>query len=119
MGILIFAPCGRGPFHFRYRSIRRCRSPAEKQVGVLDSKRLGVHLGIVEGDFDIHVSEVAPMVAFRDAESFAVWVADQIQPGFVVEAGGFHHQRFAVPFAGGIAEPGWLGNSLGSTLPSV
>ena len=64
-------------------------------------------------DFDIHVSEVAAVVAFHDAQGFAVRVADHIEPGLVVEAGGFHHQGVALPFADGVAEPGRLRNFLG------
>jgi hypothetical protein len=44
-------------------------------VGDLDGKGLDVHLWVVEGHFDIQVSEVAAAETFRDAQSVAMRVA--------------------------------------------
>jgi hypothetical protein len=85
----------------------------EKLIGELDGKGFGVHLGVVKGHFDIHVPVVAAAVAFHDVQGFAVGVAETVEPGFVVEAGGLDHERVAFPSADGVAEPGWLRHFLG------
>ena len=58
-----------------------------------------IHLRIVKSDLDIHVSEVPPPVALLQMHPLAARMARSIQPRFVVEAPGAHHQRIAVPFA--------------------
>jgi hypothetical protein len=35
----------------------------EKFLTELDAEGLGIHLGIVNGDFDVHVPEITPVIA--------------------------------------------------------
>src|SRR5579864_5189020 len=75
-------------------------------VADLDGKRLGVHLGVVEGRFHVQVSEVAAVETFRDAQRFAMRVAQGIERGLIVEARGFHHQYVALPTPCRVAQEG-------------
>src|SRR5579872_1403581 len=59
----------------------------------------GVHLGVVNGDAQIHVAEVAAVEAFVELQGFAVRVAGGIEPGLIVESIGIHHQSVAIPMA--------------------
>jgi hypothetical protein len=54
----------------------------QKLMGDLEGKRFGVHLGVVEGHLEIHVSEVAAAVAFHDAQGFAMGVAPADRASF-------------------------------------
>src|SRR5579864_8058404 len=74
-----------------------------KLVRDLDGKRLGVHLGIVKGHFDIQMSEVAAAEALGDAQGFAMAMAHHVENGSVVEACCFRDQRVTHPMSGGIA----------------
>src|SRR5690242_350431 len=47
----------------------------------LDSERSGVHLRIVYRDGQIHVAEVAPVESLLDAQSLAVGMPQQVEPG--------------------------------------
>src|SRR5665213_3079647 len=75
-------------------------------MGDFDGKRFGIHRWIVEGHFDIQVSEVAAVEALGYAQRFAVRVAHQIQTGFIVEAGGFDNEYIALPMADGVTQVG-------------
>jgi hypothetical protein len=85
----------------------------EKLTGELDGKEFGVHLRIVECHFNIHVSEVAAAVTLHQAQSFAMGVADCIEPCSIVEARRFHDERVALPFAHRVPKPGRLCHFLG------
>ena len=80
---------------------------------IFDGERFGVHLGVIESHFYIHMSEIAAMVTLLDAEIFTVRMADYIEPGLVVEASRLHHQRVAFPMPRGVAEPGGLDDFFG------
>src|SRR5438874_11121795 len=69
----------------------------EKVVRDLDGEWSGVHLRVIEGGFDIQVSEVPSAKTFDYPKPFAMRVPRHIEPSFIVEAGGFHHQRVALP----------------------
>src|SRR5262249_746037 len=47
--------------------------------GELYDPRLGINLGVVHGDFDVHVAEVAAVIALGQAEAFGVGMAVAIQ----------------------------------------
>src|SRR5580658_5868204 len=49
--------------------------------------------------------EVRAMEAFGHVQSFAMWIAELIQPGLVVETDGIHHQRVAFPFTNRVTQP--------------
>ncbi len=68
----------------------------KKIVGDRDGKRFAVHLGVVEGHFNIQMSEVAASEAFRNAQGFALWVAAHIQGRSIVEARGFDDEDVAL-----------------------
>jgi len=61
--------------------------------------RLGIGLRIVECELDVHVPEVPTVKALDHSQSFRMGVAGKIEPGFVVEARRFDHQRVAFPVA--------------------
>src|SRR5438034_7309979 len=61
--------------------------------------------GIVEGDLDIEMTEIAPAVALGPAESFRVWMAVVIEPRALGETVGFDDQRVAVPASHGVSHP--------------
>src|ERR1700680_5239273 len=71
---------------------------------------LGVGLGIVDGDFNIHVTEVAAAEAFDGVKSFGMRPAAVIYPALVVEASPVNHEPVAVPLAYRITEPGGTGH---------
>src|SRR5437016_198813 len=75
---------------------------------ILQRERPGpaIGLGIVNSDFDVHVTEVAPAEAFNGVESFGMRTAAVIDPALVVETASVDHKPVAVPPADGIAEPG-------------
>jgi hypothetical protein len=81
----------------------------EEAVGELNGERPSVHLGIVKSHLDIEVAEVAPVVALRDVQSFAVRVAHDIEPGLVIEAAGLDYQRVTLPLSDRVAEPSRFG----------
>src|SRR5688572_33501477 len=61
------------------------------------TNRLGIGLGIIDGDGDIHVAQVAPAEALRQFHGFRVWMTETVQPGLVVEADGFDDEFISVP----------------------
>jgi len=73
-------------------------------VGDLDAKRACVGLGVVEGHFDIQVSEVAAAEPFSDAQRFAVVVAHQVESRPAVEARCFHYKDAPLPAPDRIAQ---------------
>src|SRR5712691_2840999 len=82
-----------------------------KDVGVgheimrdLDGKRLRVHLRIVKSHFPIQVSEIAASETFREAQRVAMRMAQPIESGSVVEAGGLDHKRIALPAPNRVAQ---------------
>ncbi len=56
------------------------------------------------------MAEVAAQEALRHMESLAMRVPAGVDPGSVVEAGAFHHQRVTVPMSDRISQPGWIGD---------
>ena len=68
-------------------------------------ERLGVHLGIVESDLHIQVTEIAPPEAFCHVQGLAVRMAESIQPAFVIEPHGVDDQSVAFPFTYRISQP--------------
>src|SRR2546427_8285539 len=75
---------------------------------ILQRKRPGpgIGLGIVNSDFDVHVTEVAPPEALDGVESFGMRAAAVIDPALIVEATSVNHEPVAFPLADGVAEPG-------------
>ena len=100
-------------FSFSLQKISKMSESARRSWGTLMVKGFVNILEDVEGHFDIHVPEVAAVEAFDDAHGFAMGMAHQIEPGLVVEPGGFHHERVPLPFPNGVAEPGGLCHFLG------
>src|SRR5262245_47693303 len=70
-----------------------------------DSPRLGVCLWIVDGHFDLQMSEIRASEAFNDFAGLGQRAAFHIQPSQIAEFYGFHDQRVAFPFAARVAEP--------------
>src|SRR5580692_5303810 len=73
--------------------------------GQLDGPRLAVRLRIVNGDVDIHVADLRPGKALRDAQGFGPRQPSHVEPGPTVLSGGLDHQRVLVPMADRIPHP--------------
>src|SRR5579871_892678 len=68
-----------------------------------------VSLRIGDGGLKSDMPEVASREALGDMQRVAVRMAARVNPGFIVEAGGFYNQRVAFPMPDGVAHPGWIG----------
>src|SRR5438046_10498138 len=66
----------------------------------------GIRLGIVDGDLNIHVSEVLPSEALDHVQGIGGWPAQLIQPRLTVETFAVDHQSVAIPLAGRVTHPG-------------
>ena len=86
----------------------------------LQGKRPGFSIrpGIVNGDLDIHMAEVAAAEALDGVKGFSMRTAAVIEPAFVVEAAGIDNEPFAVPLSDGVAQPRRITNGAGPR-PSV
>ena len=74
----------------------------------LKSNRLGKCFRIVEGHFEVHVSEIAAVETFGGAEGFRVRVPDKIQPASVIVSSGRNHQGIALPVPNRMTQPGGI-----------
>src|ERR1700730_9292065 len=79
-----------------------------QHLGRLYCNRLGVRFGIVDGQLQIHMTEVTPVEPLPNPEFLTLWVSHRIQPALVVESRRIHDQRIALPTADRIAHPRWL-----------
>src|SRR5579863_9534710 len=70
----------------------------------------GVGLGIVNRDFDVHVTEIAAAKAFDGVKRLGMRTAAVIDPALVVETARVDHEPVAIPLPDGIAEPGGTGH---------
>ena len=66
---------------------------------------LGLGLGIVDGDLDIHPAEVDAAKPLRDAQCARRGPARVIEPDSVVEPRRFHHENVSIPSPHGVAQP--------------
>ena len=83
-----------------------------KQVGIRHQlraechcPRAGIHLRIVERDFNFHVAEIPAPVAFSHAQRLRVGMTIAIQPRPVIESEALYHQRVSLPAPHRISHP--------------
>src|SRR5579863_5948142 len=72
-------------------------------------ERLGIRPRIVDGDFEFQVSEIGPPVALDHVQFLGMRMTGEVKPEFIVEADRVYHQRVALPLAGRVPVPGWIG----------
>ena len=70
---------------------------------------LRVHLGIINRHFDFEVARIGASKSFYKMHVLTMGMAHRVEPALIVETDRIYHKRVAVPFAGGIAQPSWLG----------
>src|SRR5690242_2618045 len=80
-----------------------------EDVFFLRAQRHGVGLGIIQRDVNHQRIVVRAMNAFDDVQLVRMRLPAVAEPGLVVESGGIHDQRVALPMRDGIAHPGGLG----------
>src|SRR5262249_51234741 len=73
----------------------------------LHGEGLGVSFRIVESDFVIQMSKVAPSETLRDPQCVTMQMPHRIERGLVIESGGFNNQRIALPASRRIAVECW------------
>src|SRR6266481_3012942 len=69
----------------------------QQQLRDLEGERLGIHLGIVNGDLQVHMAEVTAAKTLLNVQRFADRVPDAVNPDLVVKTCRVNHQRFAFP----------------------
>src|SRR5206468_10516170 len=72
------------------------------------SKGLRKGLGIVDGQFVFHVSEIAAPQAFGDPEGLRLRMSAHVEPPKVVEARRMDHHRVLFPVPNGVTQPGGI-----------
>src|ERR1019366_1695823 len=70
---------------------------------------LRIHRRIVNDAHDFHVLGIKTGNSLRDLEVRRVWEPGGIDPRFVIEAGGLHHERLAFPMPDRFAVPQIIG----------
>src|SRR5665213_100908 len=81
--------------------------------------RLGVILRIVNRRFHLDVVEVGAREPLGDLQLFAVRMAGSVEPGPIVIAERFDHQRIAVPVCDGVTQISWIYIVGVRKLPSI
>src|ERR1041385_5258587 len=76
----------------------------QKVMRDFDGKRFRVHLRIIKGHFYVEVSEVAAMQTLGDVQSVTMRVAHHVKWRLIVEPGGFHYERIALPTANRVSQ---------------
>src|SRR5207249_7165565 len=72
----------------------------------LEGERPRVVFRIVEGDLQIHVAKIPPVVALGDVHGLAARMAGSVKPGPVVETARVDYKCIAFPVPHGISPPG-------------
>src|SRR6185312_1852309 len=96
-------------FVIRTDEIQQVRVECDRLVE-FDGPRFGVGLRVVNGDFYVHVAEVAAVETLGDPGGVRQRVAGGVEPDSVTETVALDHQRVPFPFAARVAVPGWIGS---------
>src|SRR5438477_12684054 len=76
-----------------------------QKLGDLYSDWLDEYLRVVNGELQVHMDETAALKALLDMQGFAAGISTQRARALVIETCRGYHQRNALPFARGLAEP--------------